>query len=238
MEPPSSQSDKGGNIIHRSIHSQNWLYHRSSAESVKTYSTVPVWAVSASMLPPCQKHTRALLLWGNSTVIIHAFYYHSNTPTHATDWRVGLLRKGRPLDFSADAWILDATLTGSPTGHYSNPPELLSPWDKSRPLYSKHAGRRELHPKSHSCCRCTGLYSVYTIWKVTVMLYKMYAWISDLSSSRSRKHWLQAQIKVGHVQPLLADLPSGCLYFLKNCRQHTLLLPSYSVPTLQQQRSQ
>lgn len=37
-----------------------------------------------------------------------------------------------------------------------------------------------------------------------------------------------AHIEVGHVQTLLRDLASGCLHFLKNCRQHALYLPSFS----------
>lgn len=40
---------------------------------------------------------------------------------------------------------------------------------------------------------------------------------------------MTGRIEVGHVQTLLAELASGCLHFLKNCRQHALYLPSYSV---------
>lgn len=66
----------------------SWLHHRSRAECIITCSTVPVCAVSASMLPPwCQKHTRALWLWADSVVVIHDFYCHSSTPTHTTDRR-------------------------------------------------------------------------------------------------------------------------------------------------------
>lgn len=32
-----------------------------------------------------------------------------------------------------------------------------------------------------------------------------------------------ACIKVGHVQTLQADLPSGCLHFLKNCISLSIL---------------
>lgn len=136
--------------------------------------------------------------------------------------------KGHPLDFSADAGILDVTPTVSPMGHYSNTPALRSLGDKSRPRGSKHAGRLSMlgAPLKVTQVQCVCRVVQYiqsrkrqkrdSLWNSALPELMSYLW----------KHWLQAQIKVGHVQPLQADLASGCPHFLKNCRQQALLTPS------------